>query len=242
MKEQVDHKSIDKIFDSYFSMIGEAHIENLNNDLDSSDCEGPSGIHDNQSLDVWFRTFQVQDQLDEKRRKRLSRLNKMGKTAAILMVLLVSSLTVLTVTVEAFRVRLYDMIIEDKGSFTHISVGNEGQVQTRTYPLDKTNEITYVPEGYIEDEHVDMDEMSLTIFRKDDKILSISSASLGANYIVDTEDAQVQNVYINGNKGILSSKDETTILFWNQDNRTFTITSTVDQDEIIKIANGIKNK
>ncbi|MFO7888354.1 MAG: DUF4367 domain-containing protein [Eubacteriales bacterium] len=60
---------------------------------------------------------------------------------------------------------------------------------------------------------------------------------------MNTEDATTEKININGNEGFLTIKEDRSMIFWHNDERSFTITGNIKKEEIIKIAESIeKNK
>ncbi len=58
--------------------------------------------------------------------------------------------------------------------------------------------------------------------------------------ILDTEDANIENVKINNYQGQIISKNETNQLIWFSEEYYFNILSTLEKEELIKIGESLK--
>lgn len=59
---------------------------------------------------------------------------------------------------------------------------------------------------------------------------------------IDTENAVVKEIEINGLNGFISLKDEVTILTWHDNTNSFILSGKFSSDVMIKLAEGIKYK
>ena len=64
----------------------------------------------------------------------------------------------------------------------------------------------------------------------------------GTNFQFDSEDAEVKEIDIMGNKGVLLNKEGRTTLFWNNEEYSFYLLSTIDEKELISMAESLIKK
>lgn len=181
-----------------------------------------------------------------KQQKRSSFTNKIifysKRTAIIFFIVLVSLFTV-TMSSEALRTHFFELVIkvyEDLTSFV-FSTDEEDNL------ILKNKEPVYIPKGFREVDRVD----DFVITYKNDENIEIQYVTdkISSNSIIlDTEDAKVEDITINGCKAKYIEKDTFLQLFWNDNNFIYLLN--VDchdkenlefyKDILIKIAKKIK--
>jgi len=70
--------------------------------------------------------------------------------------------------------------------------------------------------------------------------ITFTQSNAEADFQLDTENAIVNEIYINGDPGQLIIKEDKIILFWYNQEASFNIIGHVGKDEIITIAESIK--
>ena len=99
---------------------------------------------------------------------------------------------------------------------------------------------TYMAFGYVFSELKESPSTKLSVYNNNDKYVSFSQSYEGV-FQVDTEDADVvKEIIINDNNAIYIEKNGFVIIVWNIEKNTFSIRGTIEPDEAIKIAEGIK--
>lgn len=222
---------------AYYKLIGEAHIENILDDLSKHE-EEIRNTEVPESLNQWFTFFIQQRKKEEKRKDRIRMMKQFASRAAIITILLISTVTVVTFSVEAIRVRVLNFFLEVNDTYTEIQIQVEDNQQTMP-DIDQVGYYypTYLPDGYIYEDYRSFGKSVMITFSNGIEEISFDQSPNGASYQLDTEDAETRDVTIGESEGYLILKENRVILFWNDDLNGYTIISyDVEADEIMKMA------
>ena len=173
----------------------------------------------------------------------------MGSAVAIFLITFV----VITATVPPIRAAVFDFIIRMYDTHADISNYSEGEVGTASneliddvysVKLDKEHMITYLPKGFFATlENKDIAGITRDYYDKNDNCIMFNQMIDDAGVSIDTENAEITNVDINGIDAIMSikSKDKTISITWKKGEYFINLTSVgVDKEEILKVARSIK--
>lgn len=179
----------------------------------------------------------------EKRRQRAERFRTYASRAAVLAAAVV---LVGGVSVEAWRVKVINFVLDTTDKYTEIKFAEEkpaGENVTSYSVGDIT--IGYIPEGY----HVSYESSN----PKGDVVLEFTNeeardiiffervkATTTLTYRIDTEDAEITEFDENGYHVIKSVKDRVQILTWYNSEYIYTVTCEAGEDELIQVAKNIK--
>ncbi|HFL2408364.1 TPA: DUF4367 domain-containing protein [Clostridioides difficile] len=181
-----------------------------------------------------------------KQQKRSSLTNKIifySKRTAIVFLIVLASLFTITMSSEALRSRFFELVIrvyEDLTSFV-FSTNEEDNLSL------KNKEPEYIPKGFKEVDRVD----DFVITYKNDENIEIQYVTdkISSNSIIlDTENAKVKDIFVNGYKAKYIRKGTFLQLFWNDNNFIYLLNvdyqnsgeSEFYEDILIKIAKSIK--
>nr|MBH7938434.1 DUF4367 domain-containing protein [Clostridioides difficile] len=151
-----------------------------------------------------------------KQQKRSSLTNKLifySKRTAIVFLIVLASLFTITMSSEALRSRFFELVIrvyEDLTSFV-FSTNEEDNLSL------KNKEPEYIPKGFKEVDRVD----DFVITYKNDENIEIQYVTdkISSNSIIlDTENAKVKDIFVNGYKAKYIRKGTFLQLFWNDNN------------------------
>ncbi|KAK2229280.1 hypothetical protein XC24_05095, partial [Clostridioides difficile] len=177
-----------------------------------------------------------------KQQKRSSLTNKLifySKRTAIVFLIVLASLFTITMSSEALRSRFFELVIrvyEDLTSFV-FSTNEEDNLSL------KNKEPEYIPKGFKEVDRVD----DFVITYKNDENIEIQYVTdkISSNSIIlDTENAKVKDIFVNGYKAKYIRKGTFLQLFWNDNNFIYLLNvdyqnsgeSEFYEDILIKIA------
>lgn len=185
----------------------------------------------------------------EKRHPIINSIYTYSKKIAIVFLIVTMGLFTLTISVEAVRSKVINVIIEIYEEFTSIMFSKEDEDISinREFKLISPN---YIPKGFKEIDKVES-SIGLFIVYEDDEYLQIrySCDEISNNSIIlDTEDAQVEDININGYKAKYIVKNNIQQLVWNDSISTYLIDMESknikminnDKKELIKMAESIK--
>ena len=236
-KQDILHKTL-------YSYIGYNNVEKTNDEI-SENLEEIKLVEVPKTLDKWFIDFN--DNLENKEIKNRKEIKKnkfkniLSKLAIIFLVLFIS-IGALTVTVDAFRVKLFNLIIKNTEKYLDVEVndGLETNMNSIVENIDGFYQPTYIPSGFQLDYVEDLGHTKIVTYtnNKNEEILFNQSPN-GTNFQLDSEDAEVKNVDIMGNEAIIINKEGRTTVFWNNDEYSFYLLSTIDEKELISMAKSL---
>lgn len=164
------------------------------------------------------------------------------KKVAIVFLLTTSILFATIINVEALKTRFIKIIKEIHDELTSFSFIVENDNMDNLDIRFKIMEPEYIPTGF---KKIEVDELyTIRIIsyenKKGDIIIYQQNYITNGKIILDTEDANIENVKINNYQGQIISKNETNQLIWFSEEYYFNILSTLEKEELIKIGESIK--
>lgn len=172
----------------------------------------------------------------ERRKIKRKKLKKYARTAACMAAtaVIVSGITIYNV--DALKVRFMNFVHEIGKPNSDISFLDNGGM-----PYSDNNiSLDYVPMGLDMVENSKSKSGIFLAFESADKYFYVDIDEMGGTMSIDTEDAVVENISINGLEGICSSKETVTILVWHDNKNVFQIHGDIPKEEIVKIAENLK--
>ncbi|MFM9279759.1 DUF4367 domain-containing protein [Paenibacillus jiagnxiensis] len=237
MKEEYEELIIRMALDRY----AEEHGENLlkENELLKKD---KSHLPSEASRKAFKRKLDFQ----YNRKRLMKTLNKkVGTRIAIVFLLFVATFSVSVVSVEAFRIKLYNFFVDIKVDHAEVRL-----VKMRDNETSKFREGEFIIEVPFEYElyQVQRIKSSLTATYKNRKneiiIFEQSTGHVITN--VDSEETDVvSDVSVQGHKGFYSKKVNIISLIWSNNERVFYISSnsnSISKNDLIRIGESIKVK
>ncbi|MGO1818897.1 MAG: DUF4367 domain-containing protein [Senegalia sp. (in: firmicutes)] len=234
-KEELLHKTL-------YSYIGYNNVEKINDDI-SDNTEDIKLIEVPESLDKWFVEFNNDLERKQTKNKYKKNFKNILSKVAIIFLILFISIATLTVTVDAFRVRLFNTIIKNTEKYLDIEVNEESQTNNIEQNIDGFYELEYIPNGFELNYVEDLGDTKIVnyINNKNEEILFNQSPN-GTNFQLDSEDAEIKEVDIMGSEGIIIKKEDRTTLFWNNEEYSFYLLSTINEKELISMAKSLIKK
>lgn len=173
---------------------------------------------------------------EERRKIKRKKAKKYARTAACMAAaaVIVSGITIYNA--DALKVRFMNFVHEIGKPNSDISFLDNGGMPY------SDNNITfdYVPMGFDMVKNSKSKSGIFLAFESADKYFYVDVDEMGGTMSIDTEDAVVENISINGLEGICSSKENVTILVWHDNKNVFQIHGDIPKEEIVKIAENLK--
>jgi len=230
------------IMETYYSYIGQSHIDVINKDLESKK-EEINSVQIPDSLDSWFDDYIKGSKERDKRIKRKKRLKITASKVAMVLLVISVSLTILTFSVEAIRVKVLNLFIEINDKYSEFKVGEIDEYDNDVVQRDDDYEPMYIPEGFVIDNTEEFNNIKTTEFTDGNNgFIVFEIAPNGTDYQFDTEDAKVSEVLVKGTKGILIEKNNRNIVFWNDEEWTFYILSGIEPEIMMRMAESIEKQ
>jgi|GEM_PF-5678154 len=173
------------------------------------------------------------------------------KVAVCFMLVLILNITLL-ITVDAYRVNFFNLCVTVKDGFTTFVFtedNRESEVEMSRIPeeWDTVYLPVSVPGGFSIKNSISTGSIKRIIYSDKDNKLTINFSYYpikSSTFSIDTEDSQMDKIYIDANAGYISVKasdgEERTSLVWNDDTTAFSLISTLDKKTVINIAKSVK--
>jgi hypothetical protein len=232
--------SEDSMMDAYYKMIGEAHIDNIVEELEK-DKNDIDKMTVPKSLDEWVDSFERRRKKISNRKKWVKRTRKLSSRAAVFLVILIACMTAVTMSVDAFRIRFFNFFVADKGNYTEIEkredVSNQGvpDIEAENFFY-----LSYLPTGYGFKSYTIVGDSVIIQYSSQEEIIIFNQSKGNANYQIDTEDSDIREVPLGEGSGQLVLKDNRIMLFWSVNEQSFLIKGAISEQEIIKMAENLK--
>lgn len=189
-------------------------------------------------------SYQIELRRKEIREKRRIIARKISKRIAVILIVLSMITAFVSISVEAFRVKVFNLIIETSQKFSTISHQEKNQINIQEdLPSEWKNYYypTFLPEGYF---LVSTSELNNTKFMNFGNDLNIKivfiQSDLSSQAQIDSEGGKVMEVEINGNIGRIIEKEEITILSWNNNETGFIIQGNADKSTLMEFTSSLK--
>jgi hypothetical protein len=229
----------DRLQDTVIRAIGEAHVENLLDDLERN-----HGLIEKIELsEATKRSAEIFFEKDRRKRKgsTIHRFNK--NRAAIFLLVLLGVFSITSLSVKAIRTKVFDYVVKvsdtfTKFSLTDVSPSSDPEINAKTeyyYP-------TKIPAGFTLMEKYDTGDIITLIYTKGNERFSFTQTPSYADYQLDTEDAMVEKIYVGEYEGFLITKKNKTKIFWHNDSSMFLLDGHVDPETLLKVANSVVKK
>ena len=224
--------------ETLYSYIGYNNVEKINNEIEENNNIKSTKVP--KSLDNWFEDYNRKLEERKNRKKYKERFKSIFSKVAIVFLVLFISMSILTVTVDAFRVKLLNIIMNNTEKYLEIGVSDSNGVENIHRNLEGFYELEYIPSGFKIDYVEDLGDTKVVSYvnNRDEEILFNQSPS-GTNFQLDSENAEVKEININGNEAVILNKEGRTTLFWNNEEYSFYLISTIGEEELIKMSKSL---
>lgn len=165
--------------------------------------------------------------------KKRRRRNRWIPAAAVFFICIIT-VGVMTVSSDAFRGKLFGFVFIEHDEYSDL-VKQDADVSgefTVRYP-------SYIPEGYEKTEEEAYDGICIITYENTEAedIISISQMSEdGLSVSIDNETSTREKCFVNINEAYYIGGNENHMLIWDENGIFYEITSTLDKDALIKIA------
>ncbi len=233
-----------KLNEAFLYDLSYKHSENICDETDKL-LEEYKNIEPPKSMDTWFEDY-INEQKNIEKKKEITKYKKnILKRAAIFIVVIFTIGATITVSVEAFRLKFFNLFINKTEHYTDLSVLSEDNEEIKfDRPEDLQDYLypTYLPDNYNLIDHFTIDGYYEFIFENDNNTISIhiTNADNNINSHIDTENTELENITVNGFDGVYIFKDKMSTVAWLENDKLIEIVAPVNKDEILKIANSIK--
>jgi len=230
------------LMSAFYGYIGEHHVDNICDEIDSLK-EEIDKIEIPETLDDWFDGYvKNARKKDNQKRINVKMRSISSKTAVILLVLFLSFVT-LTFSVEAFRIQVFNLLFMDHDEYSNVKIEREPAEDKTIIEWDHYYYPAYIPEGFYIESVSDLANVRQIKFRNSSgKYIDFTQIPNGTYVSLDTEGGEKKDVEIENRKAVLTVKEGKNILFWNNEEYSFYLTSNLELEKLIFIAESLEKK
>ncbi len=242
-QEQIQKKLYEEYEDSLFKLImhnaatkeGQIFLEEkakLKNDPEFQ--PSPAEVRKfNQQLDTHLKRQQVY----ARKQRILNTINK----AAVAMVIMLVVLGSAVMTVEAVRIRVLNFVMNIEPEYTSFALEDSDKGESTIIDWYKAYAPTFIPAGYeVSGVSTDQYAKSIEFKNKQGLLITYMELSEGSKPQLDTENASIETININGHEGKLIKKDSLVTLIWSMNDHMYIIRGQMKEETAVKIAEGVK--
>ncbi|MBI9010862.1 MAG: DUF4367 domain-containing protein [Clostridiales bacterium] len=226
--------------------IGYEHVNNINEETDRV-LEEYSDIEVPESLTIWFDNHQARYNKRVKAANFRSRSLLFGKRAAIFLIAMTILAATVTMSVEAYRVKFFNMMIDITEEYSAVNLNEETTTEyLNELPEDWENFYypTILPEDYQFSSALEANGTKYIIFKNSQMVeIYFVQGVITANFQLDSENVDVVDISVNDQEGLLIIKETSNIISWHDNHQSYYIQGSVDKSVLMNIAESIiKNK
>lgn len=183
----------------------------------------------NKDMDRFFKK--------QKNRLLIKKIKKYSQRAAVIILIFGVLSGIAVFSVQAWRVKFLNFIMEITHTDTTINFDENSKGDTFS---NEDVTLGYVPEGFKLEKSESRGNGLFLVFTNNDKDFRLKINSVSGSLSIDTENADIQKLKINGMDALYSSNNNINIIVWQNDELTYSLSSNLDKDEIIRIVENVK--
>lgn len=228
----MNKNTFDKVFDALLSEAANDYVNDMGNQLDGDQLQNIEfSAEHNRRINKLF--------VKRRRSQKIIKFSKLATGAAcVLLVLLVAS-TAAIFSVEAWRNTVISYIFDPDAPGTFFGFGDNDGGQ---YYCEKGMFLKYITKGFELKEDSSGRYIDLLFVDNENNYFSVGTKGLDGVWSVDTEDAEVNEIVINGQKAITLTSYKCNAILWNDSRYSYSIYGNIAQDELLKIVKNIEMK
>lgn len=235
----------EKIADIIFTYAGVCHIDNINEDIENScdnDITNPDQKELDQTIEGLIRDYKRKQSFKE----FLMSVKKASKVAAIILVsVLILSVTLIS-SVDAIRIKFLNLFVETNEDYSKITIdddSNSGSIDTLKDDATLKNCYIpgYIPKGFNIENIIKQNEKIIMVFKdtNSNSLVFEQSSDLNREYMVDTENAEIQAMEIQGWEAMVITKDKIITILWDNNESMFNVYGQISKEDILKFCENI---
>ncbi len=204
-----------------------------------SDVEVPG------SLDDWFEAFKSQQATHPPSKNKWLKLNHYSKRVAVIFIVVLISAGTITLGVEANRVKFFNYVIDVQEKFSNIILQKDVEKYAFNEEMIPSEwESYYFPEympgGYelLKASGPNMNKVMEFSDGSETIVLIQSEADMSMH--MDTEEAKVMEIEIEGSKVIMVNKNEYITVYWYKKDTYFVLSGHIETDNLVEIASSLQ--
>lgn len=235
------HTKQNILMSAFYDYVGEHYIDNICADID--------GLKDEidmtevpETLDDWFEQYVKNIRKEETQKRAMRKVRNISSRVAVILLVLFIPLITLTLSVEAFRLQVYNLFFTDYNEYSSVKIK---QAPTENVTIEWKNYYfpKFIPEGfYVESINENTNIKTIIFKNKNNEKMTLTQSLNGTGFSLNTEEGLKKEVVVKNRKAILVQQDGMNILFWNNEEFSFCLFSTLEVEVLIIVAESLEKK
>ncbi len=223
------NKAMDKILDEIIDEAASIAAENMGRNIPEPDSVEFSREHEAAMRKIFRK---------ERKKSFFKKVSKYSKRAAVVFLAVIIMSGIAVYSVEAWRIRVLNFVIEMRQTHSEISF-EENDIKGDSYSSDEIT-LTYIPDGFTLEKRDIKENMLSLVFKGEEYYFIFSMSDTTSTIGIDTENASVKKIKINGQDAFYSSNSNISFLVWHDESCSYTLSGTLGEREMVKVAESIK--
>ncbi len=235
----------EKIGNIIFTYAGIYHVDNINEDIGNG-CDKDITNPNQKELDQTIKALIMDYKRKQSLKDFLMSAKKASKVAAIILVSVLTLSIILITSVDAIRVKFFNLIIEEKNEYSEIVIDNDnnsGSIDTLKNDAALKNCYIpgYIPKNFNIENIIKQNGETIIVFKdgNSSSLIFEQSSDLNRDYMVDTENAEIETMKIQGWEATVISKDKITTILWDNNEIMFNVYGQISNEEIFMFCESI---
>lgn len=243
--DNIEKVKNEKLADIIFTYAGVCHVDNINEDIENgcdNDITNPNQKELDQKIETLIRDLRRKQSFKE----FLMSAKKASKVAAIILVSVLILSVALISSVDAIRVKFLNLFVETNEDYSKITIdddSNSGSMDTLKNDVALKNCYIpgYIPKGFNIENIIKQNEETIMVFKdtNSNSLIFEQSSDLNTDYMVDTENAEIEAMEIQGWEAMIITKDKTITIIWDNNESMFNVYGQISKEDILKFCENI---
>lgn len=166
------------------------------------------------------------------RKSKLNRFNLYAKRVCVSFIVVVLVAGVSVMSVDAWRVKLFNMLTNRSETNTEIRFQNDNE---NKFISDEIT-LNYLPTGFQLLENNSANDIIYLGFINDEKVFDVVCRPIQSTLRLDTEEADSKSIKINDSDAVLTNKNGIISIVWSDGTYSYSVAGNLSEDELVKIA------
>jgi hypothetical protein len=223
-----DSSTLDRLLDSIITEAAPIAAENIGKDFSEPETVKFSSEHETAMRKIFRK---------ERNKLLIKKILRHSKRVAVFLLAVIIVLSITVFSVEAWRIKALNFIIEMNKSHSQINFGGNN-AKGNSYAVNGIN-LGYIPEGFMLEKKDANNNMASLVFKGEKYYFIFSMSDIANTLAIDTESASIKKTNINGQDALFSSNNNVNILVWHDEELSFSLSGTIEENEMVRIAENI---
>lgn len=230
--KKIEHVKTDKFVDAFYTGIASQMVDDIITETDA--LKMPE--FDFTEMDSWFENFHDESVKKQRFKSLKLKSTKMMRFAAIALISIGIGFSTLMMSVEAFRVSVFNLFVSEEKTHTLFEQVQDDMLEQLLIPYPRM-----MPKGFQLYSYEEFATIKVLEFQNSaEDYVTYTLTDAGGSVMLNTEEAKVEVIEIENNEYTLTSSEAKLQVFWHDEDYNYNIVTNLDLEKLKKIINSIK--